>query len=280
MPTLQRSLENLAMRLFYPAFIRLRGIKESAEETVDLSEYELTFEDNFDGDCVDSSKWKPAGSYMRHGGYWSPSQCFTENGKLIIRTEYKENGECGAGWYSGELETEGLFEQTYGYFECRCKLPAAKGLWSAFWMMPQNSLARGIPAESGVEIDIFESPFFYRKNNRIITSNLHYGGYGKGHKLKPLGFFAVNDPYNEFNTYSVEWNKDSYTFYINRKKTATVKGNWISQHNEHLLLSVEVDGDDAVPAPTWSGSITDNLPGTFPYDFVVDYVRAYRRKEK
>ena len=272
----QHKIENAFMATAYPLLVSLRGARKPSGEKIDMSKFVLTFEDNFDGKELDASKWKRHYDGVRKGGYWDSAQTFIEDNKLIIRTEYKEDGRFGAGYYSDALDTGGLFEQTYGYFECRCKLPAAKGLWSAFWLMPQNSLKKGVPYESGTEIDVFESPFFHRRKNSVITSNLHYGGYGSGHKIKIIGFFVPNNPYTEFNTYGVEWNKDEYSFYINGEKTASSR--FVSQHNEHMLLSAEVDGVNGKPSAGWSGNITKNKPGALPADFVVDYVRAYQYK--
>ena len=114
-------------------------------------------------------------NYRRKGGYWDQSQAFLHNGNLIIRTQYKADSRLGEGYYSTCLDSGGLFEQTYGYFECRCILPAAQGLWSSFWMLPHNTLAEGVAPASGVEIDIFESPMFATRKNDFITSNLHCG---------------------------------------------------------------------------------------------------------
>lgn len=110
---------------------------------------------------------------------------------LHIRTEYRSDGPNGAGWYSDGICTSGLFEQTYGYFECRCKLPAAQGLWSAFWLT-RSGLVSGKPGTEGTEIDVFESPMYNRKgDNKLITSNLHYNGYGAAHRFHNVGFFKV-----------------------------------------------------------------------------------------
>jgi SSS family solute:Na+ symporter len=39
---------------------------------------------------------------------------------------------------SGKLVSEDLFHQQYGRFEARINLPSGRGLWPAFWMMPQG----------------------------------------------------------------------------------------------------------------------------------------------
>lgn len=276
MSELQTKIENAFLRTFYSTFTYLKRPSFGSGEKLDLSKFYLTFEDNFDSGGIDSTKWHVQENYNRKGGYWDKSQAFIKDDNLIIRTQYKPDGRLGAGYYSTCLDGGGLFEQTFGYFECRCKLPAAKGIWSAFWFMPHNQLAKGVPPQSGVEIDVFESPMFAMKKNDFITSNLHYGGYGIGHRIKVVGFFKAVNPYTQFNTYGLEWNKNEYIFYINGIETARVKGKWVSQCPESMLLSVEVDGIGSKPSSGWSGVITDNPPGTLPVDFVVDYVKAYQ----
>lgn len=102
----------------------------------------LTFEDNFN--TLDRTKWKTnnvGDNHLRRVAYYSDDCLVVKDGKLIIRTEYRKNGEYGKGWYTGWLEssTKGErsdgyngFSQCEGYFECRCKVPKALGIWSAF----------------------------------------------------------------------------------------------------------------------------------------------------
>ena len=92
---------------------------------IDLDKFELTFEDTFDGEQLDSTKWTTKKywnndhDYIRQGGFWDPEQITVSDGTLKITTEYKENGKYGPGYYTGMLNTKGLFEQTHGYFEIR-----------------------------------------------------------------------------------------------------------------------------------------------------------------
>lgn len=251
---------------------------------IDLSEFELVFEDNFDSDKLDETKWHEhrffnAETGARKGGLWSPSQAMIIDNQLHIRTEYKEDGEYGAGYYTEAIDTSELFEQKFGYYECRCKLPAAEGLWAAFWLHSMK-VGTGNSGQEGTEIDIFESPLYKRKKIRnSVVSNLHYNGYGIQGKSKRLGAFAVDDPYNTFNTYGLEWNEKEYIFYINGVETCRSSFGGVSQNEEFMILSVEVDGVAGKPVFGWSGNVENNPEGTLPIDFVVDYVKVYQYKK-
>lgn len=275
---------NIFSGIFDPVITRKYTPIPNNPKKIDLSEFELVFEDNFDGDKLDETKWHEhrffnAETGARKGGLWSPSQALIIDNMLHIRTEYKDSGEYGAGYYTEAIDTSELFEQKYGYFECRCKLPAAEGLWAAFWLHSMK-VGVGNSGREGTEIDIFESPLYKRKEIRnSIVSNLHYNGYGIEGKSKRLGAFAVNDPYDSFNTYGLEWNENEYIFYINGTETCRSSFGGVSRNEEFIILSVEVDGVDGKPVFGWSGNIENNPEGTLPVDFVVDYVKVYQYKK-
>ncbi len=281
---LQNKVENALLRVFYPAWVSLHRPAPPAGQAIDLTKFELVFEEDFS--TLDFEKWRPrcdpSGTVitMRKGGLWSPEQAFVEKGCLHIRAEHREKGPYGPGYYAACLDTSGFYQQTYGYFECRCILPAAQGIWASFWLQ-SDAVKRGVPPAEGMEIDVFESPLYKRRSgNGVITSNLHYNGYGLGHRFQNVGFFAAEDPYRRFNTYGVEWNEREYIFYINGRETARSSFGGVSQNKEYLLLSVEVDGTGGRPGYGWSGHIARNSPGTLPADFVVDYVRGYQYRDK
>lgn len=255
---------------------------EPKDRTVDMSQFHLTFEDNFDGNAVDESKWFNARLDVRKGGIWNPSMVHVQDGNLTIECKYLEDGLRGPGYYTARIDTTGKYEQTYGYFECRAKLPAAQGLWSAFWLS-SHTVQPGVPGIMGTEMDVFESPLYYRKNlgleNGLVTSNLHHGGYDLHHRYHNVTVAKANNPYEEFNTYGMEWNPDGYTFYINGHETGHSRYGGVSRVPAYMILSMEVDGAGGRPAHGWSGIITKNDPEALPARLVVDYVRAYQYNE-
>lgn len=253
--------------------------------TVDMSKFELTFSDEFDGE-LDRSIWSGHYTYgdaseIRKGSYWNSRLAYTEDGNLIIPVKYLADGMggTGAGWYTAGIDTSDReqgatgFSQKFGYFECRCILPKGADLWSAFWMMNENVGNVDGSGRDGTEVDIMESAYYGRKpRNNVVYSNLHYDGYEEAHKWKTVArVYVKGNPYEEFNTYGVEWNENEYIFYINGMEYARSNFGGVCQNPLYLILSVELSGDDAV-----ASGRDANAEET---QFTVDYVRAYQYKE-
>jgi beta-glucanase (GH16 family) len=159
-------------------------------QKIDLAAWELVWADEFDGDALDTTKWRPAGDGMRRGGYWDANNAIVQDGVLLLRTDYQEDGRFGPGWYSGAIETRDLYDKKYGYFECRAICPGAAGLWGAFWTFSHGVGNIDGTGHDGTEIDIFESPLFahpqkYKRNS--VTHTIHFDGYGEDHQACSSG---------------------------------------------------------------------------------------------
>lgn len=267
-------------------------LKPGGQE-LDLSQFTLVWEDTFDGDEIDTDKWDNNQFVhalhwgpQRRGGYWHKDMAFVSDGSLKIRTQYFDEGKdpdkgYNAGYYSAHITTKERFEQCFGYFEVRCKLPPAQGLWAAFWMMNNGVFTVDGSGEDGTELDIFES-FFYKDAwwgaEDAVSINLHFDGYDEAHQGKRLGVYYVNSPYDTYNTYGVEWNENEYIFYINGIECVRSDFGGVSKNPQYMILSVEVGGADGIAQGTRTGSgvIAKTPPENWPADFEVDYVRAYQ----
>lgn len=267
-------------------------------KTIDLDDFTLVWNDEFNEDSLDKSKWGfEWWVTMRKGGYWHEDLVEVSDGNLIINAQYFDEPlenyyynawhevidfkPYKAGWYTGQITTRDKYEQCYGYFEVRCILPAATGLWSAFWMMNEGVFQVDGSGKDGTEVDVFES--FYYKDHKIgndaIKTGIHYDGYGNDEKGDSIGkIFIENDPYTEYNTYGVEWNKDEYIFYLNGVETGRLSTGGVSQNPEYLLLSVEFAGNDGVQSSDRHGTGEIGLTPSknWPAKFIVDYVRCYQ----
>ncbi len=251
-------------------------------EKVDMDKFTITFEEEFDGE-LDRSVWSGHYQYgttseARKGSYWNQYLAYTENGNLIIPVTYLEDGMGGkgAGWYSAGIDTDSDspdgFSQKFGYFECRCILPKGADIWSAFWLMNEGVYNEDGNGRDGTEIDIFESDCYGKTFKNCVTSNLHFDGYNDAHQKRGAqAFFTGNNPYEEFNTYGLEWNENEYIFYINGKETFRTDFGGVSQNEEYLILSVEMRGENGIP------NERENAPAE-DAEFIVDYVKVYQYK--
>lgn len=268
----------MMMALFFEYPVTPRG------QLLDMSKFYMTFSDEFDGDTLDETKWEGHGfnlnasaPHARRGSFWVKEMLDVSDGCLNIITDYSEGLRNGpAGYYNSGIQT--LYTQKYGYFECRCILPKGEGIWAAFWMFCGGVGSIGNGGVDGAELDIFESPFYMEKVNDCVYMNVHYDGYGEHHKGESEGKFCVNNPYEEFNTYGMEWNEDEYIFYINGVEACRTDFGGASQVPEFMILSVEMESEGS----EWTGVATDRVINSkvngelFPSSFVIDYVRAYQ----
>jgi beta-glucanase (GH16 family) len=272
--------------------------KPIGKNEIDMSQFTLVWNDEFDGDSLDRSKW----GYewwvtVRKGGYWHEDMVSVQDGNLVISAQYFDTplenryyeqwhdqinfAEYKPGWYTGIVTTRDKYEQCYGYFEVRCILPAATGLWSAFWMMNEGVFNIDGSGRDGTEVDVFES-FNYKDHwwgNDCVSTGIHYDGYGEEEKGDSIGRYLIeNDPYTEYNTYGVEWSPEEYIFYINGRETGRLSTGGVSQNPEYLLLSVEFAGSDGVQSSDRHGvgKIELTPAQNWPAAFVVDYVRCYQ----
>ena len=262
------------------------------------SRFELVWEDEFEGDKLDTTKWYyPWWETERKGGFWHEDMVSVKDGNLIITTAYFDEPlenkyleawgdkidfkEYKPGWYSACITTNGTFEQTYGYFECRCILPKSAGMWSAFWMMNEGVFKVDGSGKDGTEVDIFESMYYKDKwwgAGDAVVTGIHYDGYGEDHKGDTIGKWFANNPYEEYNTYGVEWNENEYIFYINGVETGRLSTGGVSQNPEYLILSCEVAGANGIANADRHGTGKISMKPGDTAEFIVDYVRVYQHK--
>lgn len=262
------------------------------------SRFTLVWQDEFDGDSLDKTKWQYNWwEVERKGGYWHEDMVSVKDGNLVITTAYQSEPlenyyyekwsdkinfkEYKEGWYTGCISTGGLYEPCFGYFECRAILPKSTGMWSAFWMMNNQVEHVDNSGKDGTEVDIFESMFYkdvWWGAGDAVVSGIVYDGYGKDMKNDSIGKFFANNPYEEFNTYGLEWNENEYIFYINGVETGRLSTGGVSQNPERLILSCEVAGQNGVAHADRHGTGKMSMKPGDTAEFIVDYVRVYQYK--
>ncbi|MDE6968139.1 MAG: glycoside hydrolase family 16 protein, partial [Clostridia bacterium] len=282
------------------AIISLFGCsgKSNIEDALKEGNYELVFEDNFDGTEINRKVWRGLGEdgMIRRGAYYYNTEdvVFVKDGNAVIRTYFnKEDNAWRTSWLESSTygkEDEG-FSSKYGYFEARCIAPPCTGIWSAFWLMPDYPVSdkafnnNGTTAKYGAEIDIMESAWYNSKTNdgkAQFVVHIDYNGINKyASKIK-----KVSKMHSEFHTYGVMWTPTDYTWYIDGRKVLQTKhivnGVDLSTPavNEYIIFSTEVGGSEVNGKPVvdeenWAGNPNLNDKSK-KYDFIIDYVRVYK----
>ncbi len=238
---------------------------------------ELTFQDEFETDgAPDPTKWSfDIGNGPNNDGwgnqelqyYTDRTENVTVNSGYLIITINKEDFQ-GSSYTSARMVTKGLFEQQYGRFEARMRLPYGKGYWPAFWMLGADIDTNPWPGCG--EIDIMENAGAFPT---FTSSAVHGPGYNGGLAIFKAYELEKERVDTEFHVYGAEWGPGYINFYVddvlyNQVTPEDVTGEWVFDNGPfYMLLNVAVGG-------TFDGP--PNEETVFPQTMLVDYVRVYK----
>ncbi|MCD1596791.1 family 16 glycosylhydrolase [Rheinheimera aquimaris] len=214
--------------------------------------WQLVWQDEFDGNSIDSTKW--GFEQNCQGGGNNELQCYTnrrenayvENG--ILHIVARKETYTGAAlneddpahsphqrktqpYTSARLRSKGKGDWLYGRFEIRAKLPHGQGSWPAIWMLPTDWHYGSWPLSG--EIDIMEAvnlgtisdepSALADERERRVHGTLHYGKLppdnvysGKSYKLRD-----GKSPSDAFYTYAIEWEAGEIRWYVDDVLYAT-----------------------------------------------------------
>lgn len=221
-------------------------------------EWKLVWSDEFDGKSLDASRWRiedlsPLKNQERQ--YYAPANATVENGNLVILSEEKPGG--GRAYTSAQIDTHRKYARAFGKFEARMKLPKTKGIWPAFWLLPEDG--RWPP-----EIDIME---LLGHEPDTVYMTTHWGIFPKiDHAGSP---FKGPDFSADFHVFSCEWFPDHIDFMVDGVKRYTAPKE-IPQDPMYVIFNVAVGGE-------WPGF--PDKTTVFPQRMLVDYVRVYEPVE-
>jgi len=244
--------------------------------------FTLAWSDEFDqGDnsAPDPAKWK----FEIGGNGWGNQELEyyssrRENARMrrgnleIIARKESYTGADGVqrDYTSARLITSGKFEQAYGRFEARIKIPYGQGVWPAFWLLGADDKQVGWP-QCG-EIDIMEN---IGREPGMVHGTIHGPGYSGGKGIG--GSYSVNAGRfaDDFHIYAVEWEPEEIRFYVDdhlytarRPSDLPAGTKWVYDHPFYILLNFAVGGE-------WPGS--PDATTKFPQVMLVDYVRVYKK---
>jgi len=270
--------------------------------------YQLVFEDDFDGNSLDTSKWEAMTGVVRDSEHKIAQQWYAKenieisNGtlKLITKRDTLIN-QCYDIWIKNRMESfcedfhftaaqiNSKKSFSHGKIEISCKLPKAKGVASSFWTF--GGLAN--------EIDIFE---FENENN--VFNKYDPDKLSRVHRMNSRTDFDQNyiiedcpNSYNgpdfsaSFHTFTLVWTPHKLEWYVDGKlkRVSTlfysllgqmVDCNGLNAHHLYVLnrsfplspMNIIIDNIIQVGKNAPDGSTP------FPNYFEVDYVRFYAQQ--
>jgi beta-glucanase (GH16 family) len=239
--------------------------------------WKLVWQDEFEGtkgQLPDATKWvfdigtDWGNKQLEYDTNRAKNASLDGDGHLAITA--MEESYSGCSYTSARINTKGLFEQKYGRFEARVKMPRGPGLWPAFWMLGTNYATTGWP-QCG-EIDIME---YKGQEPSIVHGTVHGPGYSAGNAITK-SFSYSNDRFDtDYHVFAVEWTENNVDFFVDDKlyqhvTPNGVTGEWVYDHSFYIILNLAVGGN-YVGYPTSQTS--------FPQSMLVDYVRVYKEVE-
>lgn len=155
---------------------------------------------------------------------------------------------------SGLLTTEGVFWQTYGYFEIRAQVPEGQGLWPAFWLLPQD---HSWPPEIDVLELLGSDPETYYTNLITHDPTVSVESRFRAHQVEDLS--------QDFHNYGVKWTPNTIEFYLDRELVSAHPTPADMHKPMYMVANLAVGG--------WAGA--PETTTVFPAEFRIDSIYAY-----
>ena len=191
---------------------------------------------------------------------------FTQNGELIIRTQYQDGQ-----WSAGGASSADAFAASRGRWEVRAKFPRGKGIGYAFLLWPQDE--RWPP-----EIDFAEG----RVNGPPVVGTYHWGdATPEGHMRKQVSL--DNPDMGGWHTYGVIVEDEYIAFTFDGQEWGRITRDDVGEDisSKQMFLGVQSGAMDPNHAyAKWYETVDGGVPGPLTpavSDIQIDYVAHYTR---
>jgi beta-glucanase (GH16 family) len=271
--------------------------------------YKLVWNDEFDSDKLDSSKWTlradmSGRSDLALCGEENPKVMRLEDGMLklnVVENATDANNRSYSTCYS--VTTFNKMRFRYGYLEISARVPYMQGAWPSFWL---KSLEDDIcPPKKGnymAEIDIFE----VFSNINTAVPNLHKwypynvtleSGYETNHtqggdmldksqKKQPYVFKDITNLNDEYHTYGFEWTPEYMEMSVDGEVYCTydINSNF-DGHSDmsgfhdalYVLFNNHIFTENSEWLPKGTPQVDERTD--FPIHYWIDYIRLYQKDE-
>lgn len=161
--------------------------------------WRVAFEDNFNGNSVDTSKWRIGNFSIAEGSpnrtVYRPNNVVVSNGTLKLKGRSDANNNRTG----GRLDTWTNRRFRYGYYEIRSKVPVYNNeIWPAFWLAENANTT---------ELDIIEHYPPFAERGQGPNQSHHFRGPGSIIKNTYI------DP-TQWHTYACLWTPTQIVFFI------------------------------------------------------------------
>lgn len=221
--------------------------------------WQLVFNDEFDGQELDTTKWMTRFPWGRNGANSSELQYYVEDAFEVIngihRIKAEQRSVAGFDYTSGIITSFGVFTMTYGYVEARVRVPSGQGFWPAFWLLPED---QSWPPE----IDVFE--ILGHETDTVYMTNHWQTDLAEHMSVQET--HQGPDFAADFHTFACQWQPGEIVWYIDGvERFRTNQG--VPTKPMYLLVNLAVGGE-------WPGNPDETTP--FPGYLEIDYIRAYQ----
>ncbi|KAL4451764.1 hypothetical protein ABPG75_007426 [Micractinium tetrahymenae] len=242
---------------------------------------QLLFSDEFNGTALDRNKWEPqigSGCQYNLNGWGNaerqwytdlPANLAVRRGMLVLQAVRSTEAGVAQQYTSARVRSFGKFgiAPSAAYplirIEARIKVPLGLGLWSAFWMLPEDgsySYCSGCGryggwANSG-EIDIME----VANTMQEVKGTLHFGGFWPYNVFSTgTGTLPTGRPFSDaFHVYSLEWERSEMRWYVDGRRFYTMRSGGGNKTSGGWYSLQPCSGDACWAAPA--------RPGNAPFD--------------
>ena len=235
---------------------------------VEKSEWNLVWEENFDGPEIDTCVWSRV---ERGASDWNDMMslrsdlAFIENGELVLLGKKGCEGD-QTPFVTGGVHSHGKKSFREARIEIKAKFNCVDGFWPALWLMPDCALQ----APEYAEVDIME----HLNAEDIAYQTLHSRYTLDGNK-EPA--HSATHPIDKegWNIYAAEIHCDSVCLFTNGEKTlsyARMEGvprqfPW-ADYPFFFILSNQIGG-------SWVGPVSH--PEQLPTELRVDWIKVYEK---
>jgi beta-glucanase (GH16 family) len=162
----------------------------------------------------------------------------------------------GYEFVSGLLTSRPSFTQKHGFFELRARIPAGKGLWPAFWLLPMD---KSWPPE----IDVFE---VVGSEPEVIAQTTHWKDPQNGARRVSSCRTRLPGADTAFHQYGVLWTPERIVFYLDRLPVAHFQTPPGLDQPMYMLMNLAVGGTMVGPA---------DADTPMPSALAIEWVAAY-----